>query len=388
MFENDRYLLAVQLHNPEQFCQIFGSAVVQLAHIDLTRGIEILCEPLLRRYQYLSDLISEDFGRWHRLFGLKDSLMVLDMEEQVPVLQEIGAAKFRELLIRCFGPATGSRLEFSFLIAKAPEHFDADSIRRVIDQTPGSSSGSDLVGTDARELVQRLIDCRELISYFQPIVSLPDETIVGYEALSRGPADSRLHSADHLFTAARHAGLTNELELASLKQAIGYLRYIPEPLWISVNLGPDLLLSSEFGHYLLDSAVWPLIPRVVFELTEHLPVESAVRLRKTVAQFRNGGIRLSLDDTGCGFFDLSTVEELRPEIVKLCITVISRIGRSPEIEQEMRSTIRTISASGGITLGEGVENVYQAEVLTRCGATLAQGYFFGLPKPASEMFGS
>jgi len=99
-------------------------------------------------------------------------------------------------------------------------------------------------------------------------------------------------------------------------------------------------------------------------LTEHLPIESAVRLNKTIAQFRTSGIQLSLDVTGCGFFDLSTVEELRPEIVKQCITVISRIGRSTEIEKEMRNTIRTITELGKITLGEGVENAYQAEVLT------------------------
>lgn len=387
MPNNERYILAVQLHHPGHFQQIFGSAIVQLAHADLTRGIDRFCAPLLKRYQCDSEVISPFFGRWYRIFGVKTSMMGVDMQEQIPVLRETALARMRDLLIGCFGQATGSRLDFCCVITPAPERLDVESINLTVDLALKSASrpcpfSSGIVG----ESIQNLIDHGKLLSYFQPIVSLEDETIVGYEALSRGPFGTQMHLADPLFCAARHFGLTEELELACLKQSIGWLVHIPSPLWISVNLGPKLLMSPEFRQYLLDPFIKPLLPRIVFELTEHLPIESAVRLHSTLTELLDQGIRLSLDDTGCGFFDLTTVEELRPEIVKLCITVVSRIGRGPEVEQEIRRTIQEITRLGGSTLGEGVEHSYQVEALKQYGAALAQGNYFGRPGLASELF--
>jgi EAL domain-containing protein (putative c-di-GMP-specific phosphodiesterase class I) len=375
--------------DPDRFQQLFGSAIVQLAHADLTHGIEQICGPLLRRHQCFSEVISPGFGRWYRVFGAKASVMTVDMQEQIPVLQETGAARIRDLLIGCFGQASGSRLNFSFVITEAPESLDSQSIHQIIEQALHAVPGPfQLQPAITGEAVQTLIARGELLSYFQPIVALKDEKIVGYEALTRGPLGTPLHEADPLFGAARQFGLTEELELACLKQAISWLAFIPEPLWISVNLGPKLFMSSEFRQYLLNPAIKPVLSRVVFELTEHLPIESAVRLHATVAGFLDEGIRLSLDDTGCGFFDLTTVEELRPEIVKLCITVVSRIGRSEDIEREIRATIKEVARLGGLTLGEGVEFLYQVEALKQYGAILAQGNFFGIPRPAGEIFQS
>ncbi|MGR9086886.1 MAG: EAL domain-containing protein [Gammaproteobacteria bacterium] len=387
MRRNERFILAVQLHDPAHFQQIFGSAVVQLAHVDLTRGIDRLCKSLLKRYRCFGGIVSPVFGRWYRVIGVNDSVISVDMDEQIPVLQEIGAAGFRELLIGCFGQATGSRLDFNFWIIPAPGTIDHESIEQAIDRAVKSSSGPcSLTFAIPGEAIRALIEGGGLLSYFQPIVSLADETVVGYEALTRGPLETRWHQADPLFCSARQSGLTEELELACLKQAIRWLAYVPPPLWISVNLGPGLLTSPQFRRYLEEPAVKPLLPRIVFELTEHLPVDSAVRLHSNVSGLLGGGMRLSLDDTGCGFFDLTTVEELEPEIVKLCITVVSRIGRGPEVEQEIRSTIQEVSRLGGWVLGEGVEHRYQAEALKQYGAALAQGNYFGKPRLANELF--
>lgn len=386
--DNQYFILAVQLTQPERFREIFGEAIVKSAYVDMTRDIQRLSEILLQKYQCYGSISSAYFGRWYRLFGPKVALMSFDMAEQIPLLQEVGAARMHELLIANFGQATGSRQDFRLLILPAPELLDEKSINQVIDDAFKLIAGASLFlhGNEVKGILQRLIEQDQLQSYFQPIFSLADQEIVGYEALTRGPADSGFYTADALFTAARQFGMTQTLEFACLKQAINWLTAIPKHLWISVNLGPDLFMSDEFQQYLSSPYIKPLLSRIVFELTEHLPIESAVKLHSVMAEFRHTGLKLSLDDTGCGFFDMTTVEELRPVIVKLCITVISRIGRKDGIEREMSKTIQAITALGGLTLGEGVENVYQAEVLKQCGATLVQGNLFGLPKPAKELF--
>lgn len=388
MPNDQRYLFVVQLNQPEQFKAIFGEAIVKFAYADLSRDIQRLSENLLQKYQLDGPVVTQCFGRWYRVFSLKDTLMPFDMLEQIPLLQEVGAARMHELLVTNFGQATGSRQDFRILILSAPENVHPEAIHQAIDLallTPPEASAI-AHSDESWGLLQSLIEHNRLESYFQPIFSLNDQKIVGYEALTRGPIDSTLHSADALFTAARQFGMTQSLEFTCLKRAIDWLPYIPEPFWISVNLGPDLFMSSEFQHYVTNSRIMPLLPRVVFELTEHLPIESAVKLHAVLKELRSARFKLSLDDTGCGFFDMTTVEELRPEIIKLCITVISRIGRKDGVERDILKTIQAIAELGGITLGEGVENAYQAETLKQCGASLVQGNFFGLPKPAIELF--
>jgi EAL domain-containing protein (putative c-di-GMP-specific phosphodiesterase class I) len=107
--------------------------------------------------------------------------------------------------------------------------------------------------------------------------------------------------------------MTQLLEFTCLKRAIDWLPFIPEPFWISVNLGPDLFMSSEFQHYVTSLQIMPLLPRVVFELTEHLPIESAVKLHAVLKELRSARFKLSLDDTGCGFFDMRPLKNCVPK---------------------------------------------------------------------------
>jgi EAL domain-containing protein (putative c-di-GMP-specific phosphodiesterase class I) len=124
--------------------------------------------------------------------------------------------------------------------------------------------------------------------------------------------------------------------------------------------------------------------RVVLEFTEHLPLEEIDRLKGALRELKDLGFRLALDDTGCGFFDLQTAKTLRPEIVKLCITVTSRVGRQLGIAQEIRHTAEVIAGLGGRLLAEGVERKQQSDILRQCGLSLAQGFYYGRPGPAEE----
>jgi EAL domain-containing protein (putative c-di-GMP-specific phosphodiesterase class I) len=380
------YVLAVQLNDPEHCRAVLGSAVVQVAHADVTRGIEQFCGLLLSRYRRFGGIVSPEFGRWYCVFAVKEALMRTDMQEQLPILRETGAIMMHDLLVGCFGCSAGIRQGFNLVIAET-ESMDPEAVDRAVERALRRDTGANLLPVDiSEEDLRQLVDSDRLLSYFQPIVELQSGNTVGYEALTRGPIDSAVHLADGLFGSARYYRLTEVLELVCLRRSIGWLNVIPEPLWISMNLGPALLMSPEFGQFIRDPEIQPLLPRVVFELTEHVPIASLAGLRNTVTALFPKGQRLSLDDIGCGFFDLITAETMHPEIVKLCITVISRIVRSAEVERETRCTIQAFTKLGALTLGEGVENADQAEALKRSGAVLAQGNYFGLPKPAIELF--
>jgi EAL domain-containing protein (putative c-di-GMP-specific phosphodiesterase class I) len=296
----------------------------------------------------------------------------------------------REMLQNQFGMATGTNIDFKLTITSLQQDItDARSINEIIDKSIQSVStvGSPYIAITRDQFI-KIIERREIETYLQPIVSLAQESIVGYEALSRGPMQSPVHRADLLFGTAANLGLTQELELACVARALDWAAKVPVQYWFSINIGTALLTDPAFWDLISRDQLKPILPRLVFELTEHLPIDLAQEVQEAVHDLKGRGIRLALDDTGCGFANLFAVETLRPEIVKLCITVISWIGRSRDVAQEIQEIADRIAQLGGSTLGEGVERKEQVEVLKQCGVSLAQGYYFGHPKPAQEVLAS
>lgn len=388
MSESNKYMIALQIENSDRFIEIFGAEVSSIAWNDIVAGFKETAKKILQRYRITSDVVSPFWGRCFLSFAAKQSSIPLDMEEQILVLTKAGKQLIREMLQNNLGMASGSKLNFKIIVAPVQEDFG--NIQKVNEKLnilfKSLTSLSSPSPTVTRDQFIKIIEKKEIETLAQSIVSLPTEEIVGYEALSRGPSNSSIHRADMLFGTAAHFGLTQELELACIEKALDWIEKIPATLWMSFNIGPDLLKSSTFMELISQQHLKPFWPRLVFELTEHLPIESALEFQEIIRNFKSNGIRLSLDDTGCGFFDLNTVEKLKPDIVKLCITVISRIGRSNNVAKEIEDTVSKIARFGGKTLGEGVEKKQQLDVLKQCGVSLAQGYYFDKPKPMEKIF--
>ena len=79
-----------------------------------------------------------------------------------------------------------------------------------------------------------------LHSLFQPIISLSERRILGYEALTRGPSNSPLHSPINLFAVARHAGRLSELDMACRESACRRFseQKLPGKLWQPIKTAP------------------------------------------------------------------------------------------------------------------------------------------------------
>ena len=98
--------------------------------------------------------------------------------------------------------------------------------------------------TDQLSSLGQILAHGDLHSLFQPIVSVAERRILGYEALTRGPSNSPLHSPLTLFAAARQTGLLSELELACRKSACR--RFAEQQLdgLLFLNVSPDSLLDA------------------------------------------------------------------------------------------------------------------------------------------------
>ncbi|MBM7059704.1 EAL and GGDEF domain-containing protein [Pseudomonas sp. UL073] len=223
----------------------------------------------------------------------------------------------------------------------------------------------------------------DLHSLFQPIVSLGERRIIGYEALTRGPSNSPLHSPINLFGVARHAGRLSELELACRRSACR--RFSEQRLEgrLFLNVSPESLLDPghQPGRTLQLLQNYGIAPsRVVIELTEQSPTEDFDLLDNALHHYRAMGFSIALDDLGAGYSSLRLWSELRPDFVKIDRHFIDGIHQDA-VKREFVDSIRKMAkASRAEVIAEGIERPEELAVLAEMGIDLVQGYLISRPQ--------
>ena len=211
---------------------------------------------------------------------------------------------------------------------------------------------------------------------FQPIVDLESREAVGYEALTRFNSGQ---SPDLCFADAWAVDMGPALELATLGAAVAAGHELPAGLWLSLNISPRLLADPNR----LRAVLWPCDRPIVLEITEHEIIADYGAIQSAIRALGHD-VRLAVDDAGAGIANFAHIVELRPNLVKLDISLVrgvnSDLGR-----QAMTVGMRHFAAEAGCRLlAEGVETQAEADTLLALGVDLGQGYLFGHPERAEE----
>lgn len=226
------------------------------------------------------------------------------------------------------------------------------------------------------ESVHAVLGSAALEATFQPVLSLADGTIVAYEALARFP-DHRLLDPGTAFAAANQVGLGVELEHLALWQALDRLGDVPAGVYLSTNLSVEAILDPGVQETVLTHAH----RQIAVELTEHTQVLDYPRLVAVTDRFRQAGIPIAVDDAGAGFASLSHILQLRPDIIKLDITLTSSIDVDPVRMALARCLTGFANDIGAMLIAEGIETAAERDKLLELGISYGQGYFLGRPAP-------
>ncbi|MBJ7608664.1 MAG: EAL domain-containing protein [Candidatus Dormibacteraeota bacterium] len=209
----------------------------------------------------------------------------------------------------------------------------------------------------------------------QPVVHLATGRIAGYEALS-DISTRDVQSADSWFRDAAVLGLGEEFELVLLSLALEELTTLPEHAYLSVNVSPHTVLSPHLPGLLDDVSG----ERLVLELTEHTPVDDYAALNTALGRLRRQGIRLAVDDAGAGFSSLNHILLIRPEIVKLDVSLIRDIDSDVARRSLVGGLCHFTAEIGADCVAEGVETDAQARTLSELGVAYGQGWHLGPPR--------
>lgn len=226
--------------------------------------------------------------------------------------------------------------------------------------------------------VRAIIDGDAVTMVLQPIVWLPTNEVVGYEALARFPDGAEPPA---WFERAEAAAMGTELELCCIRRALDHLDQLAVDTYLSLNASPATLLSRQ----LLDVLDRPDSDRVVIELTEHVRLGPYEAYTDAVARLRARGVRLAVDDAGAGFASLRHVVSLGPDIVKLDRSLVADLDRDPLRRSLVHGLASFARATHTSLVAEGVETETEALALVEQGVAFGQGFWFAPPQPVERL---
>jgi EAL domain-containing protein (putative c-di-GMP-specific phosphodiesterase class I) len=236
-----------------------------------------------------------------------------------------------------------------------------------------------------KEKLQELILKESIRTIFQPIVDFSRNEILGYEALSRGPADTEFENPYILFDAAAESDLLFELDRLCRKKSLQNAKGLKNAHRLFVNCLPSMVLDPEFRDTYLKSLLEDLrlnTFNIVFEITEREAIENYELFNKAVQYYKDLGFAIAVDDTGSGFSSLETVVELKPHYIKLDLSLVRGIEKNL-LKQELIKAIQSLAVKmDSLVIAEGIETEEELNALRQIGVTVGQGYYFAKPGPA------
>jgi diguanylate cyclase (GGDEF)-like protein len=227
-----------------------------------------------------------------------------------------------------------------------------------------------------------------IVPHYQPLVSLADNRVVGFEALSRWQSPSLGFIPPDLFIPiAEETQLINPLGDRLFRQACVDAAAWPSGFVLAFNISAVQLRDPSLGLRILsilgETGFSP--HRLEIEVTETAFMENVEIVRATIEGLRQAGIRIALDDFGTGYATLSQLLSFEIDKIKIDRSFVSRIDNEENGRVIIRAILSLAKGFGLTTTAEGIENKRQLSYLRSNGCTEGQGYLFAKAMPASEI---
>ena len=237
--------------------------------------------------------------------------------------------------------------------------------------------------TDLRKGIER----KEFRVHYQPIISLRNGNIVGFEALTRWQHPKGMVMPGDFIAVADETGAILSINGQLLPEACCQLRVWQQmfpsdpPLFMSVNVTPKQFaqpdLSSQIAKVLHETGMDPRC--LALEITETVAMADAERSAAVISELKSLGVALDIDDFGTGYSSLSRLQRFRVDTLKIDRTFVCRVDTDRETHEIVRVIVMLAHNLGLKVVAEGVETPAQMNLLNGLGCERAQGYLFSKP---------
>lgn len=232
------------------------------------------------------------------------------------------------------------------------------------------------------------VDGDELVTFFQPIIGLADDSVAGFEALVRWRHPVRgLLAPDAFLDIADDTGLIVPMGLTVLRAACQQLgtwirsgAVVPDST-MSVNLAPRQLADPSLVDDVKDAIARSGIePRsLVLEITESSLMSEGADIDTAVSVLREFGVQFAVDDFGTGYSSLTYLKRFPVQVLKVDREFVDGVPTDSGDVVIVNAVVGLANALGLRCVAEGVEEPAQADYLRSIGCSHAQGYMYARP---------
>lgn len=271
--------------------------------------------------------------------------------------------------------------------------FKAEQLEAILSQLP--YNGQQQLPDDSPRIIrippfQEILTGSDLQPHFQPIVALadPESERLGFESLARFASRTPLLDPELLFAYADSKGGVLELELTLIRMSLTHGAGLSSAGKLFMNVHPKAVAEKDrFIDTVISAARANGVPldRIVFEITEQSGFTDHVVALDCIDALRGLGVQFALDDLGIAYSHLAHIDRIKPAYLKIS----QHFGTGCEDDETKLKIVRNILSLGAdfgcAVVLEGIEEQGTAEFARQLGVPYGQGYFFGRPRPATEL---
>ena len=228
----------------------------------------------------------------------------------------------------------------------------------------------------------------EFFLEYQPVVDLGSSRVTSVEALVRWNRDGRTVGPDEFLGAAEESGLIVPLGEWILREAcekVAVWRVSDWDIGLSVNLSVKQVLSPHFVRTvesaLADSGLSAHV--LTLEVDEDVLLDGGAEVVQRLAELRELGVRLAIDDYGMGYASLAHLRQLSVDAIKIAPSFIADLGGDDTVTLLTHTIIQLGRDLGVQVVAEGIERPEQLEHLRAMGCDHGQGFLVARPMDAS-----
>ena len=231
----------------------------------------------------------------------------------------------------------------------------------------------------------------QLKLHFQPIYSIQNQKLLGFECLIRWDHSERgLLNSETFLSVLKDTKYMTVLENWILKEGIKSCREINnnsvDPLFLAINFSGDIFMSTDLisnikkllKTYQVDAKLFYL------EIVEDTLIRDLDAAIYRIKELQELGMKVSLDDFGAGYSSISYLKRLPADIIKIDRSFISEILKDDDSKMLLASLINLLVNIGKTVIAEGIEEEKQLLWLKEQGCQVGQGYFYSKPVPLAD----
>lgn len=235
-----------------------------------------------------------------------------------------------------------------------------------------------------KEQFEEILSKKKIIPVYQPIISLEDGEVLGYEGLSRIDLEHCLFNTEEMFQIAEQQNKVWELEELCRKKTLMNAKEKPKGKKLFINVDPKVIHDENFKEgvtckYLKQYGLKP--KDIVFEITERTAIEDAETFKQTVNHYRRQSYQIAIDDFGNGYAGLSRICSLSPNFVKIDMSIVRDIDKDPIKKTLVESFVSFCENANIMLIAEGIETKEELKTLIKSGVSYGQGYYLQRPFP-------